>query len=181
LPRGQTVAPPRDARGQWISGPRPWQAKPKTTKVCPTCGSEFQVRPCEMRVVHCSISCSKKGKPSGRLGMTASPETREKQRQAQLGKGGPTHWNWKHGKRRDRNNAASIAWRNSVYKRDDYTCLNCGVRGGDVQAHHVTPFSESPELRYEVDNGVTLCIRCHQAVHGRRFYPFTTRGGGSDF
>lgn len=56
-------------------------------------------------------------------------------------------------------------WRESVFIRDDYTCVFCGQRGGDLQADHIKEFQEFPELRLALDNGRTLCVACHRAVH----------------
>lgn len=60
------------------------------------------------------------------------------------------------------------AWRKSVFERDDYTCQACGVRGAKVNAHHKKQYAFYPELRYDIDNGVTLCVPCHKEVHRRR-------------
>lgn len=60
-------------------------------------------------------------------------------------------------------------WRRLVYERDNYTCQHCGdSRGGNLHPHHIKHFSEYPELRYEVSNGITLCKPCHENVHGRK-------------
>lgn len=56
-------------------------------------------------------------------------------------------------------------WRTAVFTRDDYTCRECGVRGGYLHAHHIKPWATHPELRLVVENGVTLCRRCHYALH----------------
>lgn len=53
-------------------------------------------------------------------------------------------------------------WRESVYKRDDYTCQNCNQRGGKLNADHVKPFALFPELRFSLSNGRTLCVGCHR-------------------
>ncbi|MEW5569622.1 HNH endonuclease [Rossellomorea marisflavi] len=53
-------------------------------------------------------------------------------------------------------------WRNSIYKRDNYTCQCCfDDRGGNLQAHHIENFSENEEKRFSLDNGITMCKNCH--------------------
>lgn len=53
-------------------------------------------------------------------------------------------------------------WRKSVFERDDYTCEMCDQRGGDLHADHIQPFSLFPDLRFETENGRTLCVDCHR-------------------
>ena len=58
-------------------------------------------------------------------------------------------------------------WRLAVYRRDHFTCQHCGVKAsgkGTIVAHHIKGWQESPELRYVVENGVTLCRSCHATV-----------------
>jgi hypothetical protein len=60
-------------------------------------------------------------------------------------------------------------WRIAVFERDNYTCQECGAHnGGDLQAHHITPFHLHPEPEYSLttDNGITLCETCHDKVRG---------------
>lgn len=56
------------------------------------------------------------------------------------------------------------AWSRSVMKRDDFTCQICFKRGGKLHAHHVHKFSEFPELRFSIDNGLTACVDCHREI-----------------
>lgn len=63
---------------------------------------------------------------------------------------------------RIRNSMEYKAWRTSVFKRDDYTCQDCGVRGVYIEADHIKPFAYFPELRFELSNGQTLCKPCHE-------------------
>ena len=60
-------------------------------------------------------------------------------------------------------------WRDAVVKRDNGRCQSCGTSGVPVHAHHVKSFSSHPELRFSVDNGLTLCLSCHGLIHDRRF------------
>lgn len=64
-----------------------------------------------------------------------------------------------------RNSIEYKEWREAVFNRDNYTCQNCGKKGGKLNAHHIKPFKDYPGLRLDTDNGITLCINCHKAVH----------------
>ena len=59
-------------------------------------------------------------------------------------------------------------WRDVVFERDNYTCQDCGERGGELNAHHIKPYNEYPDLRVDVGNGITLCVECHKNRHFSR-------------
>ena len=56
-------------------------------------------------------------------------------------------------------------WRKKVYKRDKFTCQmpNCTSKYR-LQAHHIKKWSSAASLRYEVDNGITLCRECLERI-----------------
>ena len=53
-------------------------------------------------------------------------------------------------------------WRKSVFYRDNFTCQICHRRGVELHADHVKPFATNVDLRLDVDNGRTLCVKCHR-------------------
>lgn len=53
-------------------------------------------------------------------------------------------------------------WRTLVFKRDDYTCQQCGERGGKLNADHIIPKWADTALIYTLSNGRTLCYACHR-------------------
>lgn len=55
-------------------------------------------------------------------------------------------------------------WRTAVFERDNYTCQLCGVRGGTLNADHIKPFALYKELRFQLNNGRTLCANCHKST-----------------
>jgi hypothetical protein len=34
-----------------------------------------------------------------------------------------------------------------------------------LHAHHLKPWKQFPELRFEIENGITVCAPCHWAIH----------------
>lgn len=58
-------------------------------------------------------------------------------------------------------------WRSSVFERDMYTCQECGKMGCYIEAHHIFSWKDYPELRFNLDNGKTLCLQCHKQKHKR--------------
>ena len=56
-------------------------------------------------------------------------------------------------------------WVNAVLSRDKATCQHCGVKDGELNAHHIKSYKDYPALRFELSNGMTLCVKCHWNVH----------------
>ena len=81
---------------------------------------------------------------------------------------GDKHWNWKGGvsslHNRLRQSSQYRWWRKSVFERDHYTCQICGKQGGYLQADHIKSYARYPELRFDLSNGRTLCLKCHRQV-----------------
>jgi hypothetical protein len=70
--------------------------------------------------------------------------------------------------KRDRNQDAYKKWRMAVFQRDGFLCVDCGSKK-NLNAHHIIPWSKTEKgspLRFDVNNGVTLCKVCHLKAHG---------------
>ncbi len=87
---------------------------------------------------------------------------------------GIKNWNWKGGSSFNLPHSYRFSteyknWRKAIFERDNYTCQICGIRpakGNSVvlNADHIKPQSLFPELRYELNNGRTLCKSCHKST-----------------
>lgn len=80
---------------------------------------------------------------------------------------GENHYRWisdrtqiKH--QEDRNNPEYKQWRMKVWLRDNWKCKIANQDcGGRIEVHHILGFTAYPELRYEINNGITLCHAHH--------------------
>ena len=119
----------------------------------------------------------------GRKRPPMSEEWRNKISESLKGKIGINSRNWKGGLTplalKIRHNFKSRQWISDVFTRDDFTCQECGQRGGNIEAHHIKSFSsilqyyeittleealECEEL-WNINNGVTLCVECHKKAY----------------
>ena len=55
------------------------------------------------------------------------------------------------------------AWSKMVRYRDK-KCTECNSVN-DLHAHHIKQYKDFEELRYDVNNGITLCNQCHRKHH----------------
>ena len=123
----------------------------RVSVICEWCGKEFAVYKClKGKTRFCSVKCRNDW-------------------QSDMMKG-EKHHNWKGGKTGERQldmiSREYKAWRKAVFERDGYACKICGdKKGGNLRAHHIKHYSEFPELRHEISNGITLCENCHIKVH----------------
>lgn len=79
-------------------------------------------------------------------------------------KGGVAHH------RMERSTYEYIQWRKYVFSRDNYTCQCCNAHSGNgktilLNAHHIENWKDNPQMRYDVENGITLCSNCHLQFH----------------
>jgi len=86
-------------------------------------------------------------------------------------KSGKEHYNWKGGispiNRRLKNSSMYKIWRELVFLRDNFTCQNpnCSYCHNEIgvflHPHHSKPFALYPNLRFDVNNGITYCKEFH--------------------
>lgn len=141
-------------RSTYQTGKKTGEENPRFVRVkmvCEWCGSIFEAWPStQNKVRFCSMRCRNNW-------------------QSDMMKGSK-HPNWKGGTAEKRScdmvSREYKAWRKAVFDRDSYTCQICGdTKGGNLNAHHIKPYKNYPELRYEVSNGITLCEQCHIRIH----------------
>lgn len=111
-------------------------------------------------------------------------------------KKGSIPWNYKGGVasliNMMRTSIEYVTWRNNIFKLNDYTCQDCGERGGDKEAHHakisfaklrneflqqynqfsihddkhiLSRLAQNHKPFWDLNNGITLCKKCHKRRH----------------
>ena len=94
-----------------------------------------------------------------------SEKTKKKMSEAHKGKcKGINHWRWIIDRTKLNTNRQKAYdtkykyWMKRVKNRDNWKCkINNKDCCGRLEAHHILPWSQFPELRYEINNGITLC------------------------
>ncbi|MEK9201617.1 MAG: NUMOD3 domain-containing DNA-binding protein [Patescibacteria group bacterium] len=76
---------------------------------------------------------------------------------------------------KDRRSSAYNAWRKSVWLRDGFKCkIGNPDCAGRIEAHHILEWRKYPELRYQINNGITLCHAHHprKRAEEKRLSPY---------
>lgn len=61
-----------------------------------------------------------------------------------------------------RNSPASRDWSRAVKVRDSWVCqIKDEQCSGRLETHHILSWKEYPQLRYDINNGITLCHAHH--------------------
>ena len=110
---------------------------------------------------NCGLSCSKETK----MKISKSLIGKNKREKCHFWRGGITLEN-----KLIRSGIEFKEWRKKVFERDNYICQICNKRSKkEIQVilhpHHIKSFAKYPEERFNVENGITLCIDCHKYIH----------------
>jgi len=187
-------------------GRAPWNKGELMSKICLVCKKEFKVKPCLKNIrKHCSAKCYSKTQSLRMTGRKSTLTTclklsiRAKGNKYHLGK----KQSFKTRKKISvaNQNISLNEWRGfkdsperllrakfrreiqkQVFKRDDYTCQICGIRGnqtgGVLQVDHIQPWAEYVEQRFNMNNCRTLCAKCHYKITYGKPMPPKVRAWG---
>jgi 5-methylcytosine-specific restriction endonuclease McrA len=69
-------------------------------------------------------------------------------------------------------------WRTKVLKRGGFCCAVCGFKdksGIGLQAHHIKPVRDCDKKeKYDINNGICLCVECHKKAYMKEYDFFET-------
>lgn len=120
------------------------RVKKGSVKNCELCKSEFYVPKAHLWKRYCSMKCSgimARGRKPGNF-----IEDRTKLKISD----------------RKADDTRYFDWRKNVKNRDGWKCkISNSDCSGRLEAHHILPWRSHPELRYEINNGITLCHHHH--------------------
>lgn len=71
-------------------------------------------------------------------------------------------------------------WRRLVLERDNHNCVMCGEQNKRLVVHHIKSFMDNPDLRFDIDNGRTLCDKCHYSTPDYGWKKYHAANKGSD-
>lgn len=76
---------------------------------------------------------------------------------------------------KERGSPAYHYWRKQVWTRDNWKCkIENESCNGRIEAHHILSWKDYPELRYNINNGITLCHAHHprKRAEEKRLSPY---------
>lgn len=65
-------------------------------------------------------------------------------------------------------NIPAYKWAKEVKRLNGEKCAFCGSKE-NLEAHHIIMRVENPELSTDLENGITLCHKCHYTAHGGNY------------
>lgn len=151
----------KDSLGRFVKGHRSFvpsgKDNPNWKGGLPRCWCGKQLS--KYKYKHCSLHRIFTQETATKIGnaLRGKPRPSITGERSHLWRGGITSTN-----RQIRNSLAYKNWRRLVFERDGYTCQDCGQVGGRLNADHIKPFAYYPELRFDINNGRTLCEGCHR-------------------
>ena len=59
-------------------------------------------------------------------------------------------------------------WAKTIKELDGNKCVFCGSTE-KLEAHHIQQKAAAPEMATDLENGITLCHKCHYTAHGANY------------
>lgn len=150
-------------------GQIPWN-KIGEIKNCLTCKKQFYATPSDTKIgkaKYCSRECyyeSRRGKPNVKLSKLYKGKKKAWLAQIRPDLRGENSPHWQGGitpiNTKIRNSVQFKDWAKIIKERDSYECQICGEKGGYLHSNHIKRFADYPELRFDKNNGITICRDC---------------------
>lgn len=159
------------------------------TKTCPVCSETFTTHQVQINRgggKYCSLSCARKGSPTRKrnraIVICQVCKKQIERHHSEIKKSvkglyfcssdcwyehnqGENHYLWAGGQN-ERVNPNYTKWRKAVLERDKYYCRICHSQDR-LEVHHIKRFATHPDIRWNIDNGLTLCHDCHIGFRNR--------------
>lgn len=147
---------------------------------CQTCKKEFEVQEWNNDAKFCSYECKNKSQSSEVVDIQCNNcQKIFKRKTHKIGKHnfcckkchdkfniGSNHYEWKEHLHNKNLKLALKQWALKIKERDGYICQLCGENDRNIlEAHHMKHKSKFPELQFDFNNGITLCLKCHALQH----------------
>ncbi len=152
-------------------GPKGRNWKGGKKRICTECNiAEISYYAIRCRKCNDSFSCGRNNPFWGRK-HTKETLVKISQNNKMKGRSGELHHNWIKDRSllqrynddsKNRRSYMYAAWRKEVLLRDNSTCKIANPDcNGRIEVHHILGWKDYPELRYKINNGITLCHAHH--------------------